>query len=149
MYDNRKTAALFHDTGFLDVYAKNEPQGCERARKYLPQFGYSPDQIETICKCIMATQLPQSPGDCKLSQVLCDADLGHLGTDLYFLKSESLRLELSRVHKKPITPLDWNVSNLEFLQKHNYFTKSANRLLKPVKENNLELNKKLVEGKSQ
>jgi uncharacterized protein len=48
-----KTAALFHDTGFLDQYEKNEPQGCDRARKYLPQCGYSSEQIEKICVMIM------------------------------------------------------------------------------------------------
>ena len=35
-----KTAALYHDTGFLDRYDKNEPCGVERAKKYLPQFGF-------------------------------------------------------------------------------------------------------------
>jgi hypothetical protein len=35
--------------------------GCERAKKYLPDFGYNDDEIDKICNCIMATQLPQNP----------------------------------------------------------------------------------------
>ncbi|KAF0973972.1 hypothetical protein FDP41_006903 [Naegleria fowleri] len=143
-----KTAALFHDTGYLDQYSKNEPKGCERARQYLPQFGYSEEQIEKVCKCIMATMVPQNPGDCRLCQIVCDADLGHLGTDLYFLKSECLRLELERVYKKPIAPRDWHISNLDFLQKHQYFTNAAKKLMQPVKEQNYKLNECLVYGEN-
>ena len=137
---------MFHDTGYLDQYPKNEPFGADRARKYLPQFGYTQDQIDRICKCIMATQVPQNPGDCLLCQIICDADLAHLGTDLYFLKSESLRLELERVNKKPFPPREWHISNLDFLTKHTYFTKSAKKTLQPIKEQNYILNQKLVFG---
>ncbi|KAL9656844.1 hypothetical protein ABK040_004378 [Willaertia magna] len=144
-----ETAALFHDTGYLDQYEKNEPKGCERARKHLPEFGYSPEQIETICSCIMATQLPQSPGENILAQILCDADLGHLGTDLYFLRGEGLRLELEKVFGKEITPLQWHTGNIKFLQNHKYFTKAAHKLLVPRKEINLKLNLELIEGKKE
>lgn len=52
---------------------------------------YSPHQIARIEKCIMATQLPQTPGDDILCQIMCDADLYQLGTDLCLLRSECLR----------------------------------------------------------
>lgn len=92
--------------------------------------------------------VPQNPGDCRLCQIVCDADLGHLGTDLYFLKSECLRLELERVYKKPIAPRDWHISNLDFLQKHQYFTNAAKKLMQPVKEQNYKLNECLVYGEN-
>lgn len=131
-----KTAALFHDTGFLDQYDKNEPFGCERAQKYLPTFGYSEEQIAQICECIMATQLPQSPKNL-LSQIVCDADLGHLGTDLYFLRSESLFVELKRVKNLASTSKKWHMSNIEFLKKHSYFSEAAKRLFHEGKMQNM------------
>jgi uncharacterized protein len=131
-----KTAALFHDTGFLDQYDLNEPMGCERARRYLPQFGYTPEQISHICDCIMATQMPQSPKDL-LAQLVCDADLGHLGSEVFFLRSEALRLELIKMGKmKYTTPYEWNKSNVPFLQKHRYFTDAAKKVFQPRKEQN-------------
>ncbi len=41
-----KTAALFHDLGYLYLPFGNEPLGAEDARKILPEYGYSPAQIE-------------------------------------------------------------------------------------------------------
>lgn len=34
--------------------------------------------------------MPQNPKD-KLSMIMCDADLAHLGRDVYFIRSEMLR----------------------------------------------------------
>jgi HD superfamily phosphodiesterase len=55
------TAALFHDAGFLETYNNHEEVSCTIARRYLPQFDYSDDEIEEICKLIMVTKLPQCP----------------------------------------------------------------------------------------
>eukprot|EP01080_Neovahlkampfia_damariscottae_P004542 gene4542-7919_t len=137
-----KTAALYHDVGFLDQYEKNEPQGCQWAQKSLPKFGYSKEQIEQICIIIMATQLPQSPKN-HLSEVMCDADLGHLGSNKYFLRAESLRLELESMNEKEIDLKAWNNGNIKFLENHKYFTKSANKHFKSIKESWIEKVKKL------
>src|SRR5262245_367649 len=56
-----KTAALFHDAGFLQQADGHEEISCILARDYLPDFGYSSEQIEYICQIIMATRLPQTP----------------------------------------------------------------------------------------
>jgi HD superfamily phosphodiesterase len=69
-----KTAALFHDSGFVKSHKEHEARGCEIAKTILPQFDYSPEQIDRICIMIMATKLPQKPLD-PLSRLLCDADL--------------------------------------------------------------------------
>ena len=55
-----KTAALFHDAGFLQSHVDHEELSCTLARKYLPEYGYSPNQAEKICGMIMTTRLPQS-----------------------------------------------------------------------------------------
>src|SRR6185295_1199845 len=44
-----KTAALFHDSGFVKVYHGHEEEGCRIAREQLPSYDYTDDQIEKIC----------------------------------------------------------------------------------------------------
>jgi len=82
----------------------------------------------------MATQMPQNPKGNLLAEVVCDADLAYLGTDNLFLRSECLRLELNAVKNLDISPRQWNITSLEFLRNHSYWTKSANERLKPIKE---------------
>ena len=125
------TAALMHDTGFTSVYVNHEEASCELSRKILPGYNYSTDQIEAICKMIMATKLPQSPGD-KLSYILCDADLYYIGTNDYLLYADRLFCELKH-NNENITNEDWLKIQNDFLTTHSYFTATA--------KNNLELNK--------
>lgn len=58
-----KTAALFHDAGFLQQASGHEEISCIMARDILPGFEYNQQQIEHICAVIMATRLPQTPQD--------------------------------------------------------------------------------------
>lgn len=136
-----RTAALFHDTGFLDQYDRNEACGAHRAKTYLPQFGYTPENIDKITECIMATEMPQRPGDNRLAQLVCDADLGHLGSEKFFLRSESLRLELVAVKGLDLAPHKWAKSNVRFLMEHEYFTDSAKKLFQAIKDMNVQENK--------
>jgi len=82
------TAALFHDSGFLSGPKDHESKSCDNARLYLPNFGYTVEDIERICDIIMATKMPQSPHD-HLGRIICDADLDYLGRNdfLYSVKS--------------------------------------------------------------
>eukprot|EP00762_Andalucia_godoyi_P005307 ANDGO_06705.mRNA.1 hypothetical protein len=141
-----KVAALFHDTGYLDVYPKNEPFGVKRAQEELPKWGYSPEEIEHISRIIMATMMPQNPGDDILCKLMCDADLGHLGTEWFFLRSESLRIEFTKqgILKPETTPRDWNESNLKFLESHSYWSDAGKRILGPGKEKNIIQSKQLL-----
>lgn len=118
-----KTAALFHDAGFLQNHQDHEKISCQLARKYLPEYDYTPEQIAEICTIIMATQLPQTPTN-QLSKILCDADLYYLGTDDYDAFSERLYHEFK---KNDIiqTQLEWQMREVEFLSAHTYFTKTA------------------------
>jgi uncharacterized membrane-anchored protein YitT (DUF2179 family)/predicted metal-dependent HD superfamily phosphohydrolase len=118
-----RTAALFHDTGFLQQMIGHEEISCEMARKHLPHFGYTPEQVDRICKIIIATQLPQSPTD-KLGEILCDADLSYLGEDDYIRQSQKLFHEL-RHHNIINTQEEWVVRQIEFLGQHRYFTQTA------------------------
>ncbi len=72
-----RTAALLHDTGYAISITNHEEKSCEIARDILPRYSYTPFQIEEVCKTIMATKIPQSPGS-EVSKILCDADLSYL-----------------------------------------------------------------------
>jgi ligand-binding sensor domain-containing protein/class 3 adenylate cyclase len=118
-----KTAAQYHDAGFVTQYANNEDIGAALAREVLPRFGYTEDQIETICKLIQATKVPQKPSN-HLEQIICDADLDYLGGDEFYLIADKLKRELM---ERDIIQSDkqWDELQISFLEAHTYFTKTA------------------------
>jgi uncharacterized membrane-anchored protein YitT (DUF2179 family)/predicted metal-dependent HD superfamily phosphohydrolase len=138
-----KTAALFHDTGFLQNHTDHEMLSCILAKKYLPDYGYTSDQIETICEMILATKLPQTPKN-HLSQILCDADLFYLGSQEYLMYSDKLFNE-SKKNGVLKTESDWLLKQVEFLTMHHYFTKTAIHERENIKQQHLqELQSKLI-----
>jgi uncharacterized membrane-anchored protein YitT (DUF2179 family)/predicted metal-dependent HD superfamily phosphohydrolase len=138
-----KTAALFHDSGFLQQSDGHEEISCIMAREYLPGFGYSDSHIEHICRIIMATRLPQNPDDL-LGKILCDADLFYLGTDGYNANAQKLFQEYkySGIVKNE---MEWQLMQIEFLSSHHYFTQTAIKLLEPVKQKTIQQLKAGVE----
>ncbi|HMU45206.1 MAG TPA: YitT family protein [Chitinophagaceae bacterium] len=127
-----KTAALFHDAGFLQQAEGHEEVSCIWARDYLPDYGYTSDQIEEICRMIMSTRLPQSPSD-HLSEILCDADLFYLGKEGYAENAEKIYTEF-KYRKLVKTSEDWQLIQSEFLSSHHFFTKTAATELEPSKQ---------------
>jgi uncharacterized membrane-anchored protein YitT (DUF2179 family)/predicted metal-dependent HD superfamily phosphohydrolase len=131
-----KTAALFHDSGFLQSQYEHEANSCTIARRYLPDYGYTEEQIERICRLIMTTKLPQSADD-YLSQILCDADLYYLGGNEYDLYANKLYKELKR-NKVVKTEIEWQLKQAEFLSSHHYFSKAAQHERDEAKQQNLQ-----------
>jgi uncharacterized protein len=129
-----KTAALFHDAGFLHQHTSNEPIACEIARASLEQFGYNKRQIEIICRIIMATALPHKPKNI-LEDIICDADLDYLGTDetTYTKDSERLRCELAEFGSS-MDNSEWLEMQIKFLESHIFFTKTNQQRREPVKK---------------
>lgn len=131
------TAALFHDTGFLETYKNHEEASCVFARGILPEYEYTTAQIDQICRLIMTTKIPQNAYE-KLEQVLCDADLLYLGTDIYFKQSKKLYKELRNwVILK--TYEEWVDYQVDFIAKHNYYTSLAKNIYSHKKNQNLHL----------
>ena len=118
-----RTAALFHDAGYLQGNDDHETLSCTVAREVLPQFEYKTHQIEKICQMIMSTKLPQKPTSLA-EEILCDADLFYLGSDSYFNRAEKLRSEFEATGKLKPTA-DWNKLQIDFLKKHRFFTLTA------------------------
>jgi uncharacterized protein len=131
-----RTAALFHDLGFVERYADNEVVAARLATEVLPQWGYTPKQVQAIDGMIMATRLPQAPRT-PLEEILADADLDVLGRKDFFDRNQALRAEMA-AHSRPVSDHDWYDQQLRFLQGHHYFTASARRLRDAQKGRNLE-----------
>lgn len=118
-----RTAALYHDAGFLHTYQGHEEAGVELARATLPGFGYRPAQIDEICALILATKYPQEPHS-HLAQILCDADLDYLGRPDFVLISTSLFDELT-ARQLIADERAWFELQARFLAHHHFWTATA------------------------
>jgi predicted metal-dependent HD superfamily phosphohydrolase len=129
-------AALWHDTGYTNTHHGHEEESCALARQYLPGFGYSDNDIDTICGMIMATKIPQLPKN-KLEEIIADADLEYLGTEDAANKADSLFRELHSINPS-LTFEEWNRVQISFLQQHHYFTHYCKNKREPFKQSYLE-----------
>jgi len=129
------TAAYYHDSGFLVKAQGHEEESCRIAREALPGYGYTQNEIDQICGMIMATRLPQSPAN-HLEEIIADADLDNLGRDDFFTISHKLFLE-NLFFGKVSDENEWNRQQIDFIKKHQYFTKTAINLRQAKKDANL------------
>ncbi len=128
-------AAWYHDSGFLITNEGHEEQSCRLAEDHLPAARYNIDEIKTICNIIKATCLPQSPRD-HLGEILADADLDYLGRDDFFTISDKLYNELLQTGKVN-NRNEWDRMQIDFMRRHQYFTKTAINTRQAQKEFNL------------
>ncbi len=133
-----KTAALLHDTGFLSnpVPDGHEQRSIDLAKKTLPNYNFTEEQIKAICQIIGATKLPQTPLNLE-QKIICDADLHYLGTDSYTEKSHSL-IQENRAMGNKIDDDQWKEQQIVFLERHHFFTEFARNTLEPKKRKTLE-----------
>ena len=127
-----KAAALWHDTGFIKVYEDHEEAGCDLAKFYLPEYGFYSPEVDIICGMIMATRIPQQPKN-KLEEIVVDADLEYLGSDLVKENAEKLFKELNALDPQ-LARDEWNKRQITFLQHHEYFTQYCKEVKEPVKQ---------------
>ncbi len=138
-----RTAALYHDTGFLWQYNNNEAIASEFARITLPGFGYDRPSIEKVSKLILETKVPQHPTSL-LSKILCDADLDYIGREDFFITALRLHREWSENSDRKITFKEWYLKQLQFVKHHHYFTLSARTLRNNRKKKNLSQIRELL-----
>jgi uncharacterized protein len=130
-----RTAAWYHDLGFVEGRSDHEVASVIIAAAVLPGFGYSSDQIAAIRGMIIATRLPQNPKT-RLEEILVDADLDSLGREDFLKTSLALRDELA-TSGTYLGLEDWYRRQLSFLQNHHYFTAEARRLRDLQKQKNI------------
>ena len=117
-------AAWFHDTGYIEGIENHEDKSKSIAKQFLEEKNYPEDKLLKVFSLIDATGMPQKPSN-KLEEIICDADLFHLGTENYIEKSNLLRSEWAQLCDKHLTDIEWLKSTEEFLSKHIYFTNYA------------------------
>lgn len=137
-----RTAAYFHDLGFVVQLREHEIASVQIAAAVLPHFGYRPEQIQRIAGIILATRLPQSPTTL-LEELLADADLDVLGRADFFERNAALRAEVETL-EGPATDADWYRSQSHFLETHRYWTKAAQAMRTQGKEHNLATLARLI-----
>ncbi len=132
-----KTAALFHDAGFVNPITDNhEAESIRFAQKKLPEYGYRQYEIDQIIGMINATKIPQAPKN-KLECIVADADLEYLGTDNFTYIGNKLFQELK--YENPNLGFnDWNEIQIEFLENHVYHTHYCLHYRAAKKEQNLQ-----------
>jgi HD superfamily phosphodiesterase len=107
-------AALFHDTGFIESYSKNEVIGMRLARDWLTLQGYPESNIREVERLIEVT-IPFTPAETILEKIIQDADLDNFGRDDCFSKMYRVEEEL-----KKMTTLDTRTMYDIFRSLHAY-----------------------------
>jgi uncharacterized protein len=116
--DLLRTAAMFHDIGYIQTRTEHEAASIAITRAVLPSFGFSPEDITEIVGMIEATKLPQTPHT--LSEaILADADLDSLGRVDFFIRSEELHREHT-AYGSVTARDDWYEQQHRFLCQHKF-----------------------------
>lgn len=131
-------AAWFHDTGYAAGLKKNHEEESQKiATEFLRKHNAPQTLIDKVNGCIIATRMPQSPSNI-IEQIVCDADLFHLGTKDFKERNKLLRQEINALEEEKISKKEWVNLNIEFLDRHRYFTDYAKEMLDPVKKVHLK-----------
>lgn len=130
-------AAWFHDTGYFKGGGPgHEQRGAEMAAAFLTGTGVDASAIQSVKGCILATQIPQKPTNL-LENIVCDADLFHLGTDKFSERNKLMRKEMEAFKGKKIDKDEWRRSTIRLLEGHRYHTDYCRLLLNEMKQENL------------
>jgi len=129
-------AAWFHDTGYTKTTTFHEQESIEIFNAKVSSDDFTDNEISTIHELIQGTRMPQQPST-MLGKVLCDADLHHLGTELFFEQSDLLKKEVENETERSIKKEMWNVDSYYFLRGHKFFTPYAKKTFGPKQDENL------------
>ena len=132
-----KTAALFHDSGFINAYKNHEQESIAIAQRILPKEGYTQDQIEQVCSLIKATILTEEPKNL-LESIIRDADLDYLGREDYVPVSRELYRELLEHKLIKKNEYEWCLGQVKFLEEHKYYTAYSRSQRNPGKVRHLQ-----------
>ena len=130
------TAAWFHDIAYFEGAYEHEERGAAQVAEYLRNESVSDTIIDAVKNCILATKLPQKPRNL-LEEIICDADLSHLGSSDFEIRSELMKEEMEGALGRKIKVKDWKEATLELLEDHHYFTSYCKQMLSKQKDRNV------------
>jgi predicted metal-dependent HD superfamily phosphohydrolase len=129
-------AAWFHDTGHDQGSEGHEERSCQYASEFLNSKSYPETDTTQVCAIILSTKFGQKPENL-LQQIMCDADLSHLGSKLYWDRCWRVRQELMLTRNQVMSEKEWVDAELEFLFSHAYYTQVASDLYDKRKQKNI------------
>ncbi len=131
------SAAWLHDIGYHIDPRMHEKVAADEAEALLKSLEVPAEIITQVQQCIMATRMPQEPRNL-LEQIICDADLFHLGTDAFWENNKLIRKECESILNHKILKEDWRRTALLLLSQHQYHTQFCKDLLEKGKQKNIE-----------
>ncbi|EDM36787.1 hypothetical protein PBAL39_17974 [Pedobacter sp. BAL39] len=135
-------ASWFHDVGYFYDCNQHESCGADLSAAFLAEKGVDELLIEKIRNCIMATKMPQSPNGL-LQQIVCDADLYHLGSNSFKERNRLMRKEAEAFCSRSLDKDEWRLKTISLFKAHHYHTTYCQNLLNAKKAENLaELERK-------
>lgn len=138
-------SALFHDTGFIIQYDKNEPIWAKIAQNYLKMMMYDRDKIDLIEQIILATDPDYKTPKNIYEKIIKDADLDNLGRNDFWDKTNNLNQELEAIKNIKLKNPKWKHWVIEFLAEHKYYTKTQQEERNNSKKENKHRLQKMVE----
>ena len=136
-------AAWFHDVGYTESCDGHEDIGISSAKHFLGKNKYPQDKIIRVTELISATKIPRNPKNL-FEEIICDADLHHLGTSEFRDKNKLFKAELENLKGSKIPDDEWLEHNLKFFNDHKFYTSYAKNKLETQKNiNYIKLEKKL------
>ncbi len=136
-------AAWFHDIGYIVKCDGHEDISKNFAAQFLNELKYPEHKIEAVLSLIEATRLPRNPENL-LEEIICDADLYHLGTNKFEEKGNLFRTEMEIKRGEIISDEEWFKTTYSFLKEHKFYTPYAKNQFETQKNiNKAKVKKKL------
>lgn len=134
--DQLIVAAWFHDTGFTVSPENHEEESVKIAEKFLNENGVSEDDIRSISEIILATKMERQPSS-TLEGYIRDADAAHIASKSYNDYAALLKKEWELTENRIISKEEWIDININFLQKHSFYSDFAIKNWEQRKSKNL------------
>ncbi len=141
-------ACWFHDIGYLETREQHEQKGADAAGTFLKSLSVDEGTILEVQGCILATRMPQTPKNL-LQQIVCDADLYHLGSGNFKERNKLMRKEMAALCQKEIDKNIWRLGTLQLLESHHYHTQYCIDKLTGVKNKNIRTLKAQIQDSFQ
>jgi len=130
-------AAYFHDLGYYTGSSDgHEFRSADISASFLKERSVDDETITAIQNCIKATRIPQNPHNL-LEEIVCDADLFHLGSDKFPDRNKLMHKEFESCKKVEVSKDDWRNETIKLMENHQYHTEYAKLFLNERKLKNL------------
>ena len=131
-----RLAAWFHDTGYDDGPDQHEERSCQHATAFLRSVDYPEEDLKQVLEVILATRVPYRPANL-LQEIMCDADMSHLGNKTYWDRCGRVRQELNLTQKRLMSEPEWVELELNFVRNHHYDTEVAQMMYEDRKQKHI------------